>query len=62
MIIVSHGSENLRLLCDRGIWLNRGEIRAIGPVAEILDRYEESVGARAEFQTELKDVRGAQSL
>ena len=42
MIIVSHGSENLRLLCDRGLWPNQGEIRAIGPVAEILDQYEES--------------------
>ena len=62
MIIVSHGSENLRLLCDRGIWLNHGEIRAIGPIAEILDRYEASVGRRAEFPTEFKDVRGARSL
>ena len=57
MIMVSHGSENLRLLCDRGIWLDRGEIRAIGPASEILDRYEESVGGQNEFETEFEDRR-----
>jgi len=61
MIIVSHGSENLRMLCDRALWLDHGEIRAIGPALEIIDRYE-SVGARTEFETESKDARGAQSL
>jgi len=59
MIIVSHGSENLRLLCDRALWLDRGEIRALGPVREIIDRYEEAVYGRREVQTEF---RGAQSL
>jgi ABC-type polysaccharide/polyol phosphate transport system ATPase subunit len=62
MIMVSHGSENLRLLCDRCIWLDHGEICAIGPAAEILDRYEESVGQRTEFETEFKDLRDAQGL
>ena len=58
MIIVSHGSENLRLLCDRALWLERGEVRAIGPAVEIVDRYEEFVGGRTEF----KNTRGVQSF
>jgi lipopolysaccharide transport system ATP-binding protein len=58
MIIVSHGSENVRLLCDRAIWLDHGEIRAVGPAIEIVDRYEESVGGR----TEIEGTRVAQSL
>ena len=58
MIIVSHGSEDMRALCDRAMWLDRGEIRAVGPAPEIIDRYEESVGDRHEF----KDARGAKSL
>ncbi len=41
MIIVSHGSENLRTLCDRALWLHHGEIRAIGAANEVIDRYEE---------------------
>jgi ABC-type multidrug transport system ATPase subunit len=48
MIIVSHGSENLRLLCDRVIWLDHGEIRAVGPASEIVDQYERSTGGRTE--------------
>ena len=43
MIIVSHGSENLRQLCDRAIWLHQGEIRAIGPAHEIVNQYEGSM-------------------
>jgi len=61
MIIVSHGSENLRLLCDRALWLEHGEVRAIGPALEIIDRYEEVVGGRSEFRSEFKDTRGAKS-
>jgi ABC-2 type transport system ATP-binding protein len=44
MIIVSHGSENLRLLCDRCIWMDHGEIRLIGPASEVLDHYEGFIG------------------
>ncbi len=50
MIIVSHGSENLRLLCDRALWLDHGEVRTIGPVLEIIDRYEQSVVGKPKFQ------------
>jgi lipopolysaccharide transport system ATP-binding protein len=46
MIIVSHGSENLRLLCDRVMWVDRGEIRAVGPATEIISEYEQSVDGR----------------
>jgi lipopolysaccharide transport system ATP-binding protein len=57
MIIVSHGSENLRLLCDRVMWLDHGQVHAVGPTEEILDRYEGTAnGGRP-----LKDTRGAQS-
>ncbi len=44
MVIVSHGTENLRRLCDRGIWLDRGSIRCIGPMPEVIAQYERSVG------------------
>jgi ABC-2 type transport system ATP-binding protein len=58
MIIVSHGSENLRLLCDRALWLDHGEVRAIGPAVEIIDSYEQFVGGRTEF----RNTRGVQSF
>ncbi|HVN27519.1 MAG TPA: ABC transporter ATP-binding protein [Candidatus Binataceae bacterium] len=47
MIIVSHGSENLRSLCDRAVWMDHGEVRACGPALEIIDRYEEANGGIA---------------
>jgi ABC-type polysaccharide/polyol phosphate transport system ATPase subunit len=47
LIIVSHGSENLRKLCDRAMWLHQGEIRASGPARELVNQYEESMDARA---------------
>ncbi len=57
MIIVSHGSENLSKLCDRVMWLDRGEIRALGPAAEILSLYENATSRPAEPQ----EIRSAQS-
>jgi len=44
MIIVSHGSENLRALCDRALWMERGEVREEGPALQVIDRYEEANG------------------
>jgi len=41
LIIVSHATENLRALCDRGLWLDDGRVRGWGPAREIFDRYEE---------------------
>jgi len=60
MIIVSHGSENLRALCDRAIWMHHGEIRASGPANEIINQYEASVAAPSEFRTEPKAAGGGQ--
>jgi len=56
MIIVSHGSENLRQLCDNLIWLHGGEIRASGPAREIIDQYEDATAPR----TKVEPLRGAQ--
>ncbi|HYA35703.1 MAG TPA: ABC transporter ATP-binding protein [Candidatus Binataceae bacterium] len=42
MLVVSHGSENLRELCDRVAWIEHGAIRMIGAPREVLSRYEEA--------------------
>ena len=57
MIVASHGSENLRLLCDRVMWLDHGEIRAVAPALEIFTRYEKWNDPRAQNGA----ARGAQS-
>jgi lipopolysaccharide transport system ATP-binding protein len=58
MIIVSHDSENLRQLCDRVMWMEGGEIRAIGPAAEIVEQYEASIVRRGDGAK----AQGAQRL
>lgn len=59
MIIVSHGSENLRSLCDRVVWMERGEVRESGPALETIDRYEEANGGISKRQ---KSAGGGQRL
>ena len=39
VLLVSHNIEQIRRLCDRVIWLDHGEIKAIGQTAEICDAY-----------------------
>jgi ABC-type polysaccharide/polyol phosphate transport system ATPase subunit len=47
VILVSHEPASLRELCNRGIWIERGRLVADGPIGDVLDRYLESVNAKA---------------
>jgi lipopolysaccharide transport system ATP-binding protein len=42
LMFVSHSSETVRNLCDRAIWLDRGQIRMDGPSSAVIDAYEAS--------------------
>ena len=39
VLIVSHNLTTLNELCDRGIWIDGGRIRADGPIAEVIRDY-----------------------
>jgi len=39
IVFVSHNAAAVKMLCDRAIWLNRGEIAADGPPGDILAQY-----------------------
>ena len=39
LLFVSHDPESVLSLCDRAIWLDQGEIRAIGSTKEVCRRY-----------------------
>jgi ABC-type polysaccharide/polyol phosphate transport system ATPase subunit len=45
VVLVSHEMQSLRQLCTRGLWIEHGRLVADGPIAEIIDRYLESVAA-----------------
>lgn len=40
-ILVSHSNSQIREMCDKVLWLDRGKQIAFGDTPEILDRYEE---------------------
>ena len=47
VLFISHDMWNVRRLCDEIIWMDDGRVRAVGPAAEIADRYLEDVNVRA---------------
>jgi lipopolysaccharide transport system ATP-binding protein len=43
VLLVSHQMGQIRRLCQRVLWLDRGELRHIGPVGETIHRYESAM-------------------
>ena len=39
IILVSHDLHSIRSVCQEVMWLDHGEVRAIGPAREVVDRY-----------------------
>jgi energy-coupling factor transporter ATP-binding protein EcfA2 len=48
IVLVSHGLESIRSLCSDAIWLDHGEIKAIGPSHDVVGRYLSEVHRTAE--------------
>ncbi len=42
VILVTHSSELMRSMCDRAAWLDHGQVKMIGPAAEVADAYHAS--------------------
>ncbi len=40
LVVVSHGRDDLRRLCDRALWLDAGTVRASGAIGDVLAQYE----------------------
>lgn len=40
VVIVSHSSANIRELCTKALWLEKGEMKMFGPVTEVMDAYD----------------------
>ena len=39
VVLVSHNLESITRFCDRALFLARGEVRSIGPAADVVDEY-----------------------
>ena len=46
MVVVSHDLPTLAALCDQGVWLDRGRVRLVGPMSDVIDTYKEYVQGR----------------
>jgi ABC-2 type transport system ATP-binding protein len=44
LFLVSHSEGNLRRYCQRGLYLESGDLRADGPIDEVIERYERDQG------------------
>lgn len=45
LLCVSHSLDTLEELCDHALWLEHGAVRRIGPAAQVIQAYRESVAA-----------------
>src|SRR6516162_7783334 len=43
IVAVSHDLHSLTKLCDRGVWLDHGRVRLVGPMSEVISAYTDSV-------------------
>ena len=39
LVLATHSEQLMNRICNKAIWLNRGEIAAFGPVDEVMHRY-----------------------
>ena len=43
VLFVSHNMEQIRELCTKVMWLDRGQVKDIGPMEDVCDRYEAAI-------------------
>ena len=61
IMIVSHSMSQIETMCDEVVWLDHGEVRAIGPSYEVVAKYLDAVNEDERQQRSKKKamVRGA---
>ena len=40
VLFVSHSLQQIREMCDRVVWLEHGEVKAVGETQEVCDEYD----------------------
>jgi ABC-type polysaccharide/polyol phosphate transport system ATPase subunit len=55
LFLVSHSEGNLLKYCERGLYLESGEMRADGPIADVIEQYERDQGTWVEREPGLAD-------
>ncbi len=55
VILVSHSIPEIRQLCDKAIWIDKGQVREIGEVNDVCNHYLKD--AEKATKDQLKDIR-----
>ena len=55
VVFVSHMTDQVKVLCDRVIWLEHGKVVAEGPAAEVVDAYTQKVSRENKYVPEDKE-------
>jgi ABC-2 type transport system ATP-binding protein/lipopolysaccharide transport system ATP-binding protein len=58
VVFVSHNLDAVNRLCERAVWLERGEVAAIGDTDDVIDAY---LRAQVDRSTELRATEDAES-
>lgn len=45
VVLAMHSNAEIRKVCNKALWMERGRVRAFGPTEEVVAAYEQSVGA-----------------
>jgi ABC-type polysaccharide/polyol phosphate transport system ATPase subunit len=56
ILLVSHAMGSITDLCDRALWMHRGELRMAGAPDEVVSEYTRFLGVRGDDATTLEDV------
>ena len=56
VIFISHDLDLVRRVCNRGLWIDNGEIRRIGPIDEVADAYRDALEAMSSPDAPATDV------
>lgn len=60
IIFVSHGLSQVQQLCEKAVWIDRGEVKTIGPSAEVITQYTgESLNADRRIEGEIGERWGS---
>lgn len=53
VVLVTHALHNVKFVCDRALWLDKGVARRLGDAAEVASEYEQSMMAAADLSAEV---------
>ena len=62
VLFVSHDTNIIRRFCEKGIWINKGEIEIIGEVNEVVDMYNDFLKKKNGIVEELVEDNSEQKM